>query len=394
MRANSAVSANHLCSLHQLPTTLVQPHHTEPHVSLAGSNLTTQPSGNKPWVGDETPLLPGSGHVQTSCEHNVPPNQPTSRFHKSKQCCVTHHSCSVHQLPTALIQPHHTAHDAALQHVCEGGDGGEGRTTCPLIHNLQCQRHMHINQTCMCGMCVTSGERVINRDTRSTCPLEIQGNMTGGGISACTLCPDAPGARGVCGRGGSHVASSMLVLGCGFCAMNRRWRPGLPVQCLLLVRFTSPILHPRRGAAPHPTNLHASRVQYFSAVVVLRCYGQAMFTLQLHQPCILPLLVPFLQGGPPVSPGNSASPSKTLCTTPTDPTESHDLPFPPLFQRVGPTTLLSNHLHEPWVQHLSAVVLRCYRQAVLSLQLRQLNSQGLQGAPALTQTRGQLRLNI
>jgi hypothetical protein len=33
---------------------------------------------------------------------------------------------------------HRTAHNAALQHVCDGGDGEEGSTTRPLVYNLQC----------------------------------------------------------------------------------------------------------------------------------------------------------------------------------------------------------------------------------------------------------------
>lgn len=52
------------------------------------------------------------------------------------------------------------------------------------------------------------------------------------------------------------------------------------------------------------------------------------------------------------------------------------------------------HLHEPWVQHLPAVVLGCEGQPSRPLQLSQLHSQGLQGPPPLSQMRWQLRLDI
>lgn len=65
-----------------------------------------------------TPLHAELCHIQACSEHDIPPNLAAGRLHQAEQPRVSHHTRSIHQLPAALVQPHHCPHDAALHDVC------------------------------------------------------------------------------------------------------------------------------------------------------------------------------------------------------------------------------------------------------------------------------------
>jgi hypothetical protein len=94
------------------------------------------PSHHFPFSHDQYFFQYSSSHVQTSREHNIPPNHLPGLLHLLIQARITNQSCRTHDLPTSLVQSSHHSDNRTLHDICQICDVLERHASRPLVHHL------------------------------------------------------------------------------------------------------------------------------------------------------------------------------------------------------------------------------------------------------------------